>query len=312
MRCRLLLDQFRSFYYRNYPEDMEQCIELFAIFGGLDIEIDTSRHTNELIIEHILKKYNRIALYINNLLFDDVSVKRLLAALSVGDRRIFSSFKRARLNNLNGGIALNLLTQNGLIKIEHSREQDKRELKPKLSKEESKHRISDKFLFVHPFLRFWFYFIHPHTKEIKNGNFKKVLKDFEQRKYSYTSLVFEELSRILLSFHLRDEEIEVIDSYWDANVEVDIMVETKKNNLYIAECKWTNHKVNKKELNKLIEKCEMMDVYPKQLIFFSKRGFSNELKGMQNNELVLFSVEDFRQLIKSRPLEATFPLQIFL
>ena len=290
---------------------MERCVELFAIFGGLDVEIDTSRHIHELIIEHILKNYEQIASYVNDLLFSDASAARLLAALSVSDRRIFSSFKRARLNNLNGGIALNLLTQNGLIKIEHSREQDKREIKPKLSKEESKHRISDKFLFVHPFLRFWFYFIHPHAKEIKNGNFKKMLEDFEQRKYSYTSLVFEELSRILLNYHLRDEEIEAIDSYWDANVEVDIMVETKKHNIYIAECKWTNHKVNKKELNKLMEKCEAMDVHPKQLIFFSKRGFSNELQGMQNSNLVLFSVEDFRQLVKSRPSETTFPLQVF-
>ena len=290
---------------------MERCIELFAIFGGLDVEIDTSRHTHELIIEHILKNYDQIASYINDLLFSDGSAARLLAALSVGDRRIFSSFKRARLNNLNGGIALNFLTQNGLIKIEYSREQDKREIKQKLSKEESKHRISDKFLFVHPFLRFWFYFVHQHAKEIKNGNFKKMLDDFERRKYSYTSLVFEELSRILLNYHLRDEQIEAIDSYWDANVEVDIMVETKKHNLYIAECKWTNHKVNKKELNKLQEKCEAMDVHPKQLIFFSKRGFSNELQGMQGRELVLFSVEDFKQLVKSRPQRVTFPLQVF-
>ena len=290
---------------------MERCVELFAIFGGLDVDIDTSRHTHELIIEHILKNYDKIAAYVNDLLFGDASAKRLLAALSVGDRRIFSSFKRARLNNLNGGIALNLLAQNGLIKIEYSREQDKREIKPKLSREEARHRISDKFLFVHPFLRFWFYFVYPHAKEIKNGTFKKMLDDFERRKYGYTSLVFEELSRILLNYHLRDEEIEAIDSYWDANVEVDIMVETKRHNLYIAECKWTNHKVNKKELNKLIEKCEAMDVHPKQLIFFSKRGFSNELQGMQSSELVLFSVEDFKQLVKSRPAQTTFPLQIF-
>ncbi len=290
---------------------MERCIELFAIFGGLDVEIDTSRHTHELIIEHILKNYDRIASYINDLLFSDASAARLLAALSVGDRRIFSSFKRARLNNLNGGIALNFLTKNGLIKIEHSREQDKREIKQKLSKEESKHRISDKFLFVHPFLRFWFYFVHPHAKEIKNGNFKKILDDFERRKYSYTSLVFEELSRILLNFYLRDEEIESIDSYWDASVEVDIMVETKRKNLYIAECKWTNHKINKKELNKLMEKCETMGVQPRQLIFFSKRGYSKELKGMQSGKLVLFSVEDFKQLVKSRPAFSSFPLRVF-
>lgn len=311
MRCDLLLDLFRSFYYRNYPEDMERCIELFAIFGGLDVEIDTSKHTHELIIEHILQHYEQIDAYVSTLVCDDTDAKKLLLALSVGDRRIFSLFKRARLNNINGGIALNFLTQKGLIKIEYSREQDKRGIKPKLSKEEARHRVSDKFLFVHPFLRFWFYFISPHAKEIKNGNFTKMLDDFNQRKYSYTSLVFEELSRILLSYYLRDEEIESIDSYWDANVEVDIMVKTKRGAFYIAECKWTNHKINKKELNKLQEKCQAMEVQPKQLIFFSKRGYSKELLGMQSKRLVLFSVEDFKKLLKSHPAMNSFPLKIF-
>ena len=30
-----LLNQFRSFYFRNYPDDMEIQIEYFAVFGGL-------------------------------------------------------------------------------------------------------------------------------------------------------------------------------------------------------------------------------------------------------------------------------------
>ena len=110
--------------------------------------------------------------------------------------------------------------------IEYSREEDKRKIKPKLSKEESKHRISDKFLFAYPFLRFWFYFIYPHKKEIKQGEFKTFFALYEKRKNSYTSLVFEELSRIMLNYHIRDEEIESIDSYWDANVEIDILIVT--------------------------------------------------------------------------------------
>ncbi len=287
---------------------MEHAIELFSIFGGLDIEIDTSLHIHELIIEHILKNYEELESYINDMLTHDSSATRLLAALSVSDRRIFSSFRRAKLNNVKGGIALQLLQNRGLVNIEYSREQDKREIKPKLSKEEARHRISDKFLIVHPFVRFWFYFVHPHAKEIKNRNYKRLLEDFERRKYSYTSLIFEELSRILLNYHLRDEVIDTIGSYWDANVEMDVLVVTKKENVYVAECKWTNHKINKKELNKLIEKCDMIDVKPKQLILFSKRGFSKELIGMEGNALALYSVEDFALLVKSKPATMLFPL----
>ncbi len=290
---------------------MESTVELFSIFGGLDVEIDTSKHLHWLIIEYIFKHYEEIETGIEKLVSGDQNALRLLRSLSKGDRRIFSSFKKAHLNNVNGGIALNLLQRNGLVKIEYSREQDKREIKPKLSKEEAKHRISDKFLIVYPFLRFWFYFVYPYKKEIAKGEYKNVLEEFDRKRYAYTSLVFEELSRILLNYHLRDEILKRVDSYWDADVEVDILVETQNHHLYVAECKWTNHKVNKKELNKLQEKCALMDVHPKQLIFFSKRGFSNELANLAGRDLALFSVEDFASLVKTKSSEPTFPLSFF-
>ncbi len=304
----LLLKQFKSFYYRNYPNDMESFVELFAVFGGLDIDIDTSLPLELLIKEHILKNFTDISLYIDELLLFDTDSKKLLGALAVSDRRIFSAFKRAKLNNTRGGIALNFLQQRNLIKIEYSREEDKRKTKPKLSKEEARHRISDKFLFMYPFLRFWFYFIYPHQKEIKNNNFKNVLDDFKTRRNSFVSLMFEELSQIVLNYHLRDEIIETNGSYWDANIEIDIMTITKKGNVFIAECKWTNHKVNKKELNKIYEKCEQIGINPKQIILFSKRGFSKELLAMQNSKLALYSVEDFSSLVKSSPEIFCFPL----
>jgi len=37
----MLLKQFRSFYARNYPNDMERQIAYFSIFGGLEWQIDT-------------------------------------------------------------------------------------------------------------------------------------------------------------------------------------------------------------------------------------------------------------------------------
>jgi hypothetical protein len=308
----LLLEQFRSFYYRNYPNDMESAIELFSIFGGLDITLDVTKHKHQLIKEIILDNFNVLDHYVTELLAHNRSATRLLRALSVGDRRIFSSFKKARLNNQNGGMALHFLQEKGLLSIEYSREQDKREIKPKLSKEEARHRISDKFLFTYPFIRFWFYFIYPHANEIAKGEYHEVLKAFEKQKNNYTSLVFEELSRVLLNYHLRDETIETIGSYWDPNVEIDVLVITKTKSSYVAECKWTNHKINKKELNKLIEKCEIIHIHPKQYILFSKRGFSKELINMQGSNLALFSAEDFKWLIKTKPSSMVFPLCVAL
>ncbi|MDA3907568.1 MAG: DUF234 domain-containing protein [Sulfurimonas sp.] len=296
-----LLEQFRSFYFRNYPDDMEIQIEYFAIFGGLGLEIDTTKPITFLIEDLILQNFDELNEKIEQLTLNETSYKRLLTALAVGDRRIFSAFKRAGLNNGNGGGALNYLQEKGLIQIEYSREEPAKSLNPngKLKKEIARHRISHKVLFTYPFIRFWFYFIYPHIRDIRNGNYEKLFKSFETKQNSYTSLVFEELSEVLLNYNLRDAQILSSGSYWDAKVEIDILTVTDNERVYVGECKWTNHRVNKKELHKLQEKCEKLEIEPSQTILFSKRGFSKELKQMQGKNLALYSSEDFGALLKN-------------
>ncbi|MBU1659596.1 DUF234 domain-containing protein [bacterium] len=297
----MLLEQFRSFYLRNYPDDMEKQIEYFAVFGGLGWEVDTMRPIEQLIEELLLQNFDKLNEKIEQLTLFDTSNKKLLRALAIGDRRIFSAFNRAGLNNGNGGRALNYLQEKGLIQLEYSREEHPRDLNPdaKLKREDAKRRISHKVLFTHPFIRFWFYFIVPHAKEIKAKNFDNVIKNFRIKQNSYTSLVFEELSEVLLNYNLRDAQILSSGSYWDRNIEIDILTLTHDERIYVAECKWTNHKVNKKELHKLLEKCEKLGITPTQVIFFSKRGFSKELLQKQGKELALYSAEDFSALVKN-------------
>jgi hypothetical protein len=86
-------------------------------------------------------------------------------------------------------------------------------------------------------------------------------------------------------------------------VEIDILTVTEDERVFVGECKWTNHKVNKKEFHKLTEKCQKLDLHPYQIAFFSKRGFSKELTGMQGKELALYSSEDFQALVKNSSRE---------
>ena len=282
-----LLKEFRSFYFKNYPDDMETQIEYFAIFGGLDLDIDTSKDIKLLIEEFILDNFEKLEKSIEELTLENQNNKRLLRALAIGDRRIFSAFKRAGLNNGNGGGALNFLQEKGLIQIEYSRQ------------EKSKDRISHKVLFTYPFIRFWFYFVYPHIKELKNKDYVNFFKDIKDKQNSYTSLVFEELSEILLNYNLRDAQIVSSGSYWDAKMEIDILTLTDDEKIYVGECKWTNHSVNKSELHKLKDKCTKLHIKPAQIILFSKRGFSKELKEKESKELALYSVEDFKALLKA-------------
>ena len=296
-----LLEQFRSFYFRNYPDDIETQISYFAVFGGLGWDIDTSKPISTLIKTLILDNFEILHHKIQELTLNDENNKRLLQALAIGDRRIFSAFNRAGLNNGNGGAALSFLQERGLVQMEYSRERHPRDISPneKLKRKDARHRISHKVLFTHPFIRFWFYFIAPQIKNIYEGNIDKVLENFQNKHHSYTSLVFEELSEVLLNYNLRDSQIISSGSYWDAEIEIDILTITNDNKIYVGECKWKNHKVNKKELNKIKEKCLKLNIEPTQVILFSKRGFSNELMQMQGKSLALYSADDFNDLLKN-------------
>ncbi len=300
-----LLEQFRSFYFRNYPDDMEVQISYFSIFGGLGWNVDTSRSVSELVEKLILENFDILHTKIQELTDNSQENRRLLQALAVGDRRIFSAFKRAGLNNGNGGGALSFLQESGLIQMEYSREQNPRERNPKgkLKRRDARHRISHKVLFTHPFIRFWFYFIAPQIKNIEAKNYAPLFKKIEECKHSYVSLVFEELSELLLNYNLRDSQIISSGSYWDANIEIDILTITDTEKIYVGECKWKNHKVNKKELHKLIEKCKKLEINPTQIVFFSKRGFSKELEQMKGATLALYSADDFEALLKNSSQE---------
>ena len=308
----LLLEQFRSFYLRNYFDDMEAQIEYFSVFGGLGLSIDTNKSITYLIQELILENFEDYNEKISALTLNNSQHFRLLSALAVGNRKIFSSFNRAGLNNANGGSALNYLEQKGLIQIEFSREEPAKSLNQNssLKREIARYRISHKVLFTHPFIRFWFYFIAPHVKKIKEGDFDDFFKDFAIRQNSYTSLVFEELSEILLNYNLRDSQILSSGSYWDANVEIDILTVTKDEKLYVAECKWTNHKVNRSEWHKIMDKCQKLEITPTQIVIFSKRGFSKELCKNHGKELALYTAQDFSALIKNisktQPIKGLF------
>ncbi len=296
----MLLRQFRSFYVRHFPEDMEHLIEYFAIFGGLGWEIDIDRPLEELIITHILDNYGHLYNEISAKTLDEPSYHRLLSAIAVGDRRIHSAYKRARISEAKGGPALSFLRDAGILSLEYSREIPPVKTHPKqqLKREVRRHRISHKMHFTSPFFRFWFYFIAPFHKEVEKGDYDGVLERFREHRQSFTGRVFEELSDLLLIELYKEDPLSDTGSYWDRQVEIDILAQTSSGLHIVGECKWTNHKVNKKELGRLADKCEKIDLTPDVTVLFSKRGFSNELAHLRSDTLALYSSEDFKSLLK--------------
>jgi len=296
----LLLTQLRRFYAETYPEDMETLISYFAVFGESGIEIDTTVPLAELIETKILDHYGEHYNRIHTGILEDRRAIALLQAVAKGDRRMHSACKSARLSEAVGGELIDHLRHIGIIGLEASREAppEKEHPKQKLKREVARHRISHKIRFVSPFLRFWFRFISPQNRRIQKGDYESVLSRFAEQDTAFTGLTFEEVSQQYVRHKLGDDPYLRCGSYWDRQIELDVLARIPGDGFLVGECKWTSTNVNKGELQKLQEKCALVGLEPAQIWLFAKRGFSNELEAMQSESLVLVTAEAMQVLVE--------------
>lgn len=294
---------FAHFFQINQPKDMEQCIELYTIFGGFDTPIDTDAPLDELLQQHILNRVEEHRKSIFGPLGENPLYPKLLRAISIGDRRGASALRRARIGKKRGKEAFEALRQIGILIIEHSREEApiREHPKQRFKKEIERHKISHKYRFTSPFLRFWFAFVEPFKETIQQENYKPFYEHFNQRFNAFVGFVFEELCDLYIRYILSPTFGETIiesGSYWDKDVEIDLLCTTVHGKKWIGECKWTNHKINKKDLRHLQEKWLKLNLQPDKVFLFSKRGFSNELYDLKESRLYLIGAEEFERLAR--------------
>lgn len=283
-----LLKQFRSFYLQNKLDDLEIAIEYFSVFGGTSWNIDTTKPLFELISAKILKNYTYIHTDITKLTYSNKLSHALLSACATGDRRVYSSYKKARLSREEGNEALHALLRSELIELEYSLERPLRE----------EDDNSDKLNFISPFMRFWFAFVSPYYKTIKEGDFSQVEKAFTNREQGFSDLIFEKLCQEFVKKSFAEDPIVEMGSYWDKNAEIDILAKTKSGKLIAGSCKYTNAKVKKTELTRLREKCTLAELEPDIFVIFGKNGFSSELKALKGNDLKLFTLKSLKPLVE--------------
>ncbi|MFY9143565.1 DUF234 domain-containing protein [Sulfuricurvum sp.] len=290
-----------EFFHRNMPADMEQCIELFSIFGGYDEPINTDEPVESLILHHILESFESHRESLLSPLQNDSLYLNLLHAIAVGDRRQGSAYRRARIGKERGNEAFEFLRYSGYLTLERSREMPLQRAHPKqrFKKEVEHHRISHKFRFTSPFLRFWFAFVEPFSQSLREGKTTPFFDHFHTHFNAFVGFTFEELCNLYIRDILAPKfNSDILDSgsYWDREVEIDLLTETMEGETWVGECKWTNHKVNKKEFHKLDEKCTKISLVPDKIFLFAKRGFSNELMDLKEKRLYRFCAEDLSVL----------------
>ncbi|WP_457747094.1 DUF234 domain-containing protein [Sulfurimonas sp.] len=276
-----LAQQFKTFYQENKPNTLEEAVEKFTIFGGVEWDkIDTSKPSYELIEKLILPDYRYIRNDITELTTGLPLYHSILTAIAMGDGKTHSVYKRAKVNEEVGQKAVIALVESGIIKVIKAKNSD------------------DRLQFKTPFMRFWFAFISPLFKGVRDGEFSEVKKRWENRQSEFIQQTFLELSKELVRENLKGERVMNISSYFDNDIEIDIYTKTKSGKTIVGSAKYTNSKVKKSELTRLEELCKEANIQADIFVIVSKVGFSSELKTLKGENLKLFTLKNFKSLVE--------------
>jgi len=286
-----LLAQFRSFCYQNNATDFEKSVEYFAVFGGMGWFVDMSVPLDKHIEKKILNNYRYIHGDLTKITHSKPTYHAMLTAIATGDRREHSAFKKVNVGREEGEEVIDFLIKDGFLKFDKSVE------KPI----DEKDGISDKLLFVTPFMRFWFAVISPNYRSIREGDYKEVKERWAHMKAEFSSFVYAQLVLALISLSYKEafegDAIVSIGAYYDKNVSIDILVKRKSGTLLAGTCKLGKQKTNKSELTKLKEQCKAASLEVEEFIIFSKSKFSSELKKEKGKELRLLSLRNLSKLM---------------
>jgi len=292
---------FNDFCNYNPHLTLEQSVEYFSILGGIEehIEIDFFDNLFSMVesnfVQHFLKFQTLVApSYLLESPYRDV-----LMAVARGDGKFYSVLKKARLSEGLGESIIDELISLNILYIEQTRERPlKIHPKHKLKKELRSYRIQDKLRFVQPFMRFWFGFVTAYRKELAMGDGKAFLENFEKHYERLRTLIYEQLcDDMLVKYYENTTPLLSSGSYWDQHSEFDILAITQNKKIILGECKYKERKICKNELNKLKEKALQSGIPVDVYVLFSKSGFSNELLGLKEKNLLLFDLNDLKILL---------------
>ena len=234
-----------------------------------------------MIEKLILQDYNYIRNDITELTDGQPLYHSLLTAVAMSDGKLHAVYKRAKVDESLGEKAIETLRERGILRQKRCKGAD------------------DKLFFTTPFLRFWFAFVSPIFKGIRDGDYREVQERWERHANEFTNLTFKELSQELLRETFKEDSIMEMSEYWQNDgLVIDIYGLTKAKKRVVGLCKYSNAKVKKSELSKLQELCDKANIKADIFVLVAKKGFSSELKSLKGEALKLYSLKNFKALVE--------------
>lgn len=255
----------------------------------MDIKIDINKPLTELIEKHILKEYSNLRYEVNSLTGGYKIDHAVLTGIAQGDRKTTTSFKRAYVSFEEGMKSVENLCDKGIIEIESSQHF--------IANKRGDSKVAKKLLFTAPFLRFWFAFVSPIYKGIKEGNFEEFHKLFENKQAEFSDFIFDELAIEYTIDIFENDPIKQIGKYWDENSEISLVAKTTSGKIIAGNCKYKDAKIKKNDINRLMDDCKKAGINVDIFLYFAKNGYTTEVKALKSETLRLFTAKSLKLLI---------------
>lgn len=251
---------------------VDEAFEFYAIFDEVDF-VPSLRPIKDYIYD-LIKNYNPNEF---NLLDKECKTLSHFARKSRLEFSINKKHSRFKARNS----FYNLLNKN-IIRIEKNCD---------FFTNDNRFALQNKVIFNSNYARFYFYYLKPNEKMIFSSSdelYKFILDDFS----NYLSYIYE---RVACEFCEHYFHIKGVQSIWGKDYECDIFYKDY-DLLLLGEVKFKGKKICISSYSKLQNKAKMLGIKPDKFIFFSKNLYSKKIQNLNDNKLILASLEYFEKL----------------
>jgi hypothetical protein len=161
--------------------------------------------------------------------------------------------------------------------------------------------LSDRVYFELPFMRFWFAVISPYYKSILEGDFSEFEQKWESIRANFSILLsnalVQELVKQKVHSKYAEDSLVSIGSYYDKQVQIEVLAKRKSEKLIAAECKYSQKPAKINMIHTLKLKCEKAELEVDSYLLFSKNGFDAELEALEDENITLLTQKDLNTLV---------------
>lgn len=271
-------DYLKEFFNNKSKEEL---IELYSVLYGVPKYLEMFRDSGNIfksIETNILNPngylYNEPQFILQNEVNEPITYFSILEAIANGEHKIGNIAGKLNKNVQNITSFISKLIELDII----YKDVPITESNPLKSKK-GLYFIKDNFF------RFWFSYVLPYKSQLEIGNTNYVLSILKENFNSFISPIYEKLA---IKYLMNNYNLIKCGRWWDKDTEIDA-VGIAQDYLIVAECKYSNKKVGIDVLKDLQEKSKKIDsnLPIKHFFIFSKSGFTDELKKLKSDEVVL-------------------------